>query len=324
MKFFRFFKKSSLRRIDKNNINIKESEIIAFSCVRNEILRLPYFLEYHRKLGVDRFIFIDNASTDGTKDYLLSQHDTNVFYTKASYASSKCGIDWLNQLLSEYGTNHWILTLEPDELLVYPLCESVNLHELTKYLDTTGAQAMKTLLIDMYADKAIKDTCYKTGESFLEYCRYFDRNSYFNLDEDNIATIGGPRSRLFWEGYNRGKPPPYLVNVPLVKWHNDINYVSGTHFMADVKLTALTGVKQHFKFFSDFYEYAKTEAYRKEHWDNASEYATYWDVLSKKPRLSAMYDGSIEYQDSMQLVNLGLMKLPDDYSIFLSQHESEN
>ena len=319
MKTFRFFDKSRLRRIDKNNFDIKDSEIISFSCVRNEILRLPYFLEYHRKLGVDRFIFIDNASTDGTKEYLLSQHDSNVFYTKASYASSKCGIDWLNQLLSEYGSNHWILTLEPDELLVYPLCERVNLPKLTKYLDATGAQAMKTLLIDMYSDKAIKDTCYKAGESFLKYCRYFDRNSYSQLDEDNIATIGGPRARLFWEGYNREKPSPYLVNVPLIKWRHDLNYVSGTHFMSDVKLAALTGVKQHFKFFSDFYEYAEAEASRKEHWDNASEYVTYWEVLSKNPHLCAMYHDSLKYTDSIQLVGLGLMNLTDDYSSFVSE-----
>ena len=324
MQTFRFFDKSRLRRIDKNNFDIKDSEIIAFSCVRNEILRLPYFLEYHRQLGVDRFIFIDNASTDGTREFLLSQCDSHVFYTKASYAGSNCGIDWLNQLLSEFGDNNWILTLDADELLIYPLCERVKLQKLTRYLDSVKAQAMKTFLIDMYSNKAIIDTCYRKGQPFLKFSNYFDSNSYFQLGKDQMPARGGPRYRLFWQDYSREKNSPYLINVPLIKWRKDLKYESGTHAMSNINIASLTGGKQHFKLFSDFYAYAEVEASRKEHWNNASEYATYWDVLSEKPRLSAMYDGSIEYQDSMQLVNLGLMKLPDDYSIFLSQHESEN
>ena len=308
-----------MRRIDNNNIDIKESEIIAFSCVRNELLRLPYFLEYHRKLGVDKFIFIDNGSTDGTKDYLLSQDDSHVFYTEESYAGSNCGMDWLNQLIPQFGTNHWILTLEPDELLIYPKCEVINLKLLTKYLDMIEAQAMKTFLLDMYSDKAINDTCYRTGESFLNYCRYFDSNSYYEHDENNIPTRGGPRDRLFWQGHNREKRSPYLINIPLVKWRKDLKYECGTHIISNVELATLIGCKQHFKFFSDFYTYAETETHRKEHWDNAAQYETYWDVLSNNPELCGMYDGSLKYIDSMQLVKLGMMQLPDNFTSFTSE-----
>ena len=65
------FKNISLQRLDNNNFDIGPSEIIAFGCFRNEKLRLPYLLEYHKNLGVNRFFIIDNASTDGTVDYLL-------------------------------------------------------------------------------------------------------------------------------------------------------------------------------------------------------------------------------------------------------------
>lgn len=321
MNIFQFIKKnkSPLRRVDKNNIDIDESEIIVFSCVRNEILRLPYFLEYHRKLGVDRFIFIDNASTDNTKEYLLSQNDTHVFYTKASYAGSHCGMDWIHQLLSDFGHDHWILTLEPDELLIYPECETVNLQLLTKYLDSVDAQAMMTFLLDMYSGKAIKDTCYRTGDSFLDYCNYFDSNSYYQYNDNNIPTKGGPRYRLFWERYSRETTSPYLINIPLVKWRRNLKYESGTHTISNVKLASIIGGKQHFKFFSDFYKYVETEAKRKEHWNNASEYVTYWDVLSKNPELCGINDGSLSYIDSMQLVKLGLMKSPESYIRFTQE-----
>ena len=307
-----------MRRLDTNNTDIKQSESITFSCVRHEILRLPYFLEYHRKLGVDRFIFVDNASTDGTNEYLLSQNDTIVFHTTESYASSRCGIDWINPLLSEFGTNHWIVTLEPDELLMYPKSETVNLHQLTKYLDTIEAQAMKTFLIDMYSDKPISETHYKTGQPFLDSCNFFDSDSYYEYNDENLPTRGGPRDRLFWQGYDRDKRSPYLVNIPLIKWRDDLNYECGTHVIPNVTMAPIIGVKQHFKFFSDFYTYAETEASRNEHWDNAAQYKSYWDVLGKNPELCGIYDGSLSFIDSMQLVELGLMKSSESYANFIS------
>jgi hypothetical protein len=79
----------------------------------------------------------------------------------------------------------------------------------------------------------------------------------------------------------------------------------------------LIGCKQHFKFFNDFYEYVKSEVKRKEHWDNASEYTAYWEKISNNPKLSAMYEGSLKYSKSIQLVDIGLMKLPDDFITFI-------
>jgi glycosyltransferase involved in cell wall biosynthesis len=309
-----------MRRIDNNNVDIKESEIIAFSCVRNEILRLPYFIEYHRELGVDRFIFIDNGSTDGTTDFLLAQNDSNVFYTEESYAGSNCGVDWINELLSDFGHNHWVLTLDSDELLIYPMCESINLQLLTKFLDMTNDQAIVTFMLDMYSETPIKDTSYTSGSSFVNTCEYFDSDSYHEVGNDNIPIRGGPRHRLFWHDHNRKKPSPVLKKIPLVKWRHDLHYAASTHVIENVRLATLTGIVQHFKLFSDFFISAKNETERKEHWDNAAQYESYWDILRKNPDLSAFYNGSIKYSDSMQLVRLGMMKLPSNFITFASNH----
>lgn len=303
-------------RIDNNRTNIKSAEILAFSCVRNEILRLPYFLNYHRELGVDRFFFIDNGSTDGTKDYLLSQNDCHIYYTEASYAGSKCGVDWLNKLLSCFGNNHWTLTLDTDELLIYPKCEVVSLHKLTTYLDIVEAHGLITFMLDMYSDSPIKDTHYTRDASFLTSCEYFDSDTYHERDDNNIPVRGGPRHRLFWQGQNREKPSPVLKKIPLVKWRDDLHYLASTHVIDNIRTSSLTGAILHFKLFSDFFTLASTECERKEHWDNAAQYESYWNVLRKNESLSAIYDGSVKYIDSMQLVKLGLLELPDSYMDF--------
>ena len=46
--------------------------------VRNEIVRLPYFLDYYRRLGAGHFLVVDNGSDDGTHEYLADQPDVSV------------------------------------------------------------------------------------------------------------------------------------------------------------------------------------------------------------------------------------------------------
>lgn len=74
---------------------IGASDILLLSTVRNERIRLSYFLRYYRDLGVDHFLFVDNDSDDGTREYLAEQEDCSVWTTKASYKASHFGVDWL-------------------------------------------------------------------------------------------------------------------------------------------------------------------------------------------------------------------------------------
>lgn len=306
----------TLNRLDENTLQVDREEILGFSCVRNERLRLPFFLKYHRDLGVNRFLIVDNQSDDGTVAYLLKQKDVHLFQTAESYASSNMGVNWLNQLLDEYAEGHWSLVLDADEILVYPLCESVDLRSFTKYLESNNEQGLLTFLLDMYADSQIKDTHYVEGTPFIDTCSFFDIDTYsFSENEryKNIAERGGVRERLFWDGKGKDKPSPFLPKIPLVKWQKAFYYKASTHVIDNVKLATIRGVLQHFKMFSDFISYSKKETERKEHWDNAFQYKTYWDVLNESPTINPVYDGSVKYIDSIQLVNLGLIQMPDDY-----------
>src|SRR5689334_8523820 len=109
-----------LRRLDNRPFRPATHEIRAFIVVRNEAARLPAFLAHHRGLGVDRFVFVDNGSTDGTVDLLLAQPDAHVFTTTRAYQEARNGIDWLELLLHTYGAGGWCLVLDADEHFVHP------------------------------------------------------------------------------------------------------------------------------------------------------------------------------------------------------------
>ncbi|MFT6694856.1 MAG: hypothetical protein ACJAXU_000346, partial [Paracoccaceae bacterium] len=100
--------------------DIKSDDILLFSTLRNERVRLPYFLEYYRNLGVNHFMFVENNSDDGSKEYLEQQHDVTLWTTTQSYKRSKFGVDWLNALQSRYGVDHWNLVVDVDEFFIYP------------------------------------------------------------------------------------------------------------------------------------------------------------------------------------------------------------
>jgi hypothetical protein len=89
--------------------------------------------------------------------------------------------------------------------------------------------------------------------------------------------------------------------------------VTSTHILPGARLAELTGALLHFKFLADFADRAALESERGEHWENAGEYRAYHEVVRNAPELSAFYEGSVRYEDSRQLVALGLLRMPADY-----------
>ncbi len=59
-----------IRNVDDKKIEIEKNQVLLFSILRNESLRLPHFLEYYKSLGVDRFFFVDNNSSDSSKEII--------------------------------------------------------------------------------------------------------------------------------------------------------------------------------------------------------------------------------------------------------------
>jgi len=319
-------------------------EVRLFTKCRNERARLPAFLRHYRDLGVSGFYVVDNASTDGTTDYLLRQPDVRVFLTTDSFREARGGTDWLNALLAVFGVGGWCLTVDVDELLVYPGSETAPLSALTAHLDQRGVQALSCLLLDMYPADSLSDAAFRDGADLVAAAPFFDPGPYrrfpFALCPGHF-TVGGVRERVFYPEfrerrighrvhsalYNRvakripgvrdlawiraSKPavPPCLTKVPLVRWDERSEYLDCNHFVSRKPVAAETGALLHFKFLQDFHAKAVAEAARGEYFEGASEYRRYARRLGAHPALTLMYDGSTRFRDSAQLVGL---KLIDD------------
>jgi hypothetical protein len=305
-----------LQRRDDKPIDVASGAILCFMCVRNESLRLPYCLSYHRRLGVSRFFVVDNASTDDTVPFLLAQPDVHVWDTDRSFGESRCGTDWTERLLREYGVGHWCLILDPDELLYYARCEERGLRELCGGLDEQGKRALMAILLDMYSDKPIKDTSYRKGQDFLEVCPYFDRQFYhyktdnFFGHDEHPSYFGGMRQRVFG-GKETGKDENHLYclnKVPLIKYDPSFVLSDNLHWTNCPDVGEETGCLLHFKYFATFPGHVREEAERGQHWNAAIQYVQYANAVDHNPELTLFAAGhSVKFRDHLQLQALGIL-----------------
>jgi hypothetical protein len=118
--------------------------------VKDEMAMLPHFFDHYRRLGVQRFIFIDNGSTDGGKEYLCAQPDCRLFFTEQNYRESNYATSWINEIIERDGIEGWILYADIDEHLIFPDCESQSLPAYCASLTQRGFDAAYALMLDMY------------------------------------------------------------------------------------------------------------------------------------------------------------------------------
>jgi hypothetical protein len=316
----RFLARAWLRRRDLSPVAdrtaaIRPGAIIALTTLRNERVRLPWFLSYYRDRGIDHFLMVDNASDDGSREYLAAQPDVSLWTTGASYKASRFGVDWLTLLQRRHCHDHWCLTVDPDEFFVYPFCETRPLRALTDWLDASHIRSFSAMLLDMYPKGPIAAQPYREGQNPFEIAEWFDAANYTisrNWAYGNLWIQGGPRARAFFA--DNPAAAPALNKIPLVRWDRRYAYVSSTHTLLPRGLNLVfdawggekaSGVLLHAKFLDTFAAKAEEEMRRGQHYANSQEYKAYRDALSEQPDLWCKW--SEKYINWRQLEILGLM-----------------
>ncbi|MEX3017280.1 glycosyltransferase family 2 protein [Gymnodinialimonas hymeniacidonis] len=308
-------KSRGLEEIANRTDSIREKELLCFVTLRNERIRLPYFLKYYRERGVSHFLFVDNDSGDGTREYLAEQPDCSVWWTDASYKRSRFGMDWINRLLRLYGHDHWCLTVDPDEFLVYPFSDTRPIPALTDWLQASSIKSFGAMLLDMYPKGPITAQPYAEGQNPFDIACWFDAGNYSierNWDYGNLWIQGGPRARAFFQ--DNPERAPALNKTPLVYWQKHYTYASSTHMLLPRGLNLVydewggekaSGVLLHAKFLDTFTKKAAEELERREHYAASAEYKAYADGLRENPDFWTKW--SEKYINWRQLEILGLM-----------------
>lgn len=276
---------------------IPNDEIILICVIKDDIEKINSFLTHYRNLGIKYFAFLDNKSCDGTKEYLESQPDVNLYEIEDQYTTERREA-WINRLYAYFGYNHWFLCVDSDELLSYCGCEKHQLHEI---IGGATVKRFHAVMIDMYPKFNILKDDILVNDPFGEY-KFFDKNSYMKESSYRYEAIyGGPRKRILSRINSNFNCR--LTKYPLIYYEKGDFQVCSHYMFPYIKnyTEKVTFFLLHYKFFkSDINKYR--ERAMKENYSSGSiEYKTYIRKIDSNEALSFYYDGSCEMSSSESL-----------------------
>jgi thioredoxin-like negative regulator of GroEL len=307
---------ANLTRIDRNDIQIGRDDILLFSVIRNEYPRLDWFLRYYRKLGINKFVVVDNASTDQSAKFLLDNQDVILYQTPDRYSAAGAGTRWVNELIDRHGRQNWCLYVDADEALVFPGYEGFGLRKLIDYLDWKGCEAMLAVMLDMYP--AVVDKAPQGGlETVQASYTYFDDRHFVHGSPvcPYREVFGGVRRRLF-KGYQ-------LANkVPLINGAAGVKFLLSSHRITPAKLAGITGGLLHYHLLyalqPEYLPLFNEAIERREFPRNSLERLRCRELLRSATPDTLLAEESVRFETSEQLLALGKdqsigLPHPDDY-----------
>jgi hypothetical protein len=287
----------------------RSGKVLLFSTVFNASPYIDWFLDHYRTLGVDHFLFVDNASDDGTPERLLREPDVSLFSNPGSYATSGFGVAWINHLLQRFGNGHWCFSVDVDEAFVFPGCErGRTLQHLLSYLDNRGYAAVSAIELDMYPERLDAP---RSMDLFSEH-RYFDTDYRTAPCELPPYTMiqGGIRRRM------TGLALP-MIKTPLVRVASDFRYIHSNHNTTHLPVADITAALLHYKFVGDVASRLNEAVRRGEHAGGALFYRRLHGATNERVwKESLLSEFSRRYEGPKSLEAAGLVTSSPTWKAF--------
>lgn len=276
-----------------------DAPVTVVAALRNEMLMLPHFLDHYRALGAGGFLIADNGSDDGTLEHLLDQPDVALFCVDTDYSRSHYGVAWQQALLSAFRVGRWSLLADADELLFWSRDLRGSLPDLVAGADFRGADAARVHMLDMYPRGPLSQADFQGISPFVQ-AGYVERAPFLQVSAGRGPYSDAPtftsalRHRLL-----PGSRAELFVaqKLALLKYRPWMRLSDGLHFVAHARLARRELLFGHFKYNAAFRAKARLEVARRQHFNNAEEYAKYLALVAEGRE--TLYDpaASVPWQD---------------------------
>lgn len=255
----------------KESVNYSNPTIIGV--VKNEAGKLDSFFNHYKKIGRFNYVFIDNGSTDRSKEIIINNGGT-VYQCLEPFSTHR-KLSWINKVYSTFPNDVWTLLLDADELLIYNGYETLSINEVIQAFENLNINLVGAVMIDMFANHPTN--C----KDYLQEYIYFENNFHEEKSVYCNAVYGGIREREFKFSNNR----MFLVKKhPLIKkthdtllMHCHYIYPFKRNYESEIYLGLL-----HYKLFDREIEKYKRIASEESYGNGSIEYKNYYKVLAQK------------------------------------------
>lgn len=285
-----------------------QEQLVVVGVMRNELEIVKAFLSHYRSLGIKAFILVDNASDDGTREFLAAQSDVVLYSADTDYKFAEYGVAWQQAILANHCIGKWVVLADADEFLVYPNSEQRPLTELVAAMDEEGADAACIYMVDMYPQEELSAANFSNQSPFVAAPAFEKRPL------SHWALVRGPygnapcytnalRHRLV-----PGAAPHQFTSqkYSLIKYAPWMRLSIGLHFTGEINISRQALWYCHFKYNASFGAKVRLEIARKQHFDNAIEYLHYQGMLAESrgcffdSQQSALYVNSADFVQAVE------------------------
>lgn len=305
--------------------------------LRNEMYFLPKFLAHYRNLGVERFIFLNDRSVDGSLEYLIQQPDTVIVESGQKYGEivdipkrlsrttykSRIIYFWRAMLHDMFASGRWALQVDLDEFVWLP--KGMTFQDFVVRLEKKNKRAVWGVMLDVYPENINELRAQeKDSQVDMKATWYFDGEQHLKLRLNRTPkTIHpGARARLY-DQYGIDRPYPTtgpekrnLLTRPIKKFgpvrkprkYNAISkpvllkWTKNAYFISSHKTNLPASSEylipiQHFRFVGDIYRRMATGLTEGSYYNNSADHR----LLAELLRIMAVQNGSFLYPKSTAL-----------------------
>ncbi|OCP04476.1 MULTISPECIES: glycosyltransferase family 2 protein [unclassified Ensifer] len=288
----------------KGQTSLYPDDLPLIFLTHNDAKLMPGFLAHYRSLGVTRFICVDDASSDGTREYLLEHADVDLWASQQRYKEARRGRLWREALFALYGSDRWYVNVDSDEFLIYDDCESRTLWSLIHALEEREISRLPAPMLDMYpVDLGTADINQLKTHAPWEVADHFDSRGYaMTTTKRAISVKGGARLREFDSDLE-------MIKYPLIRWDENCLFGPSIHQPLPYQrnFSSIVGALLHFKFFADYQKVINDAVADGQYFDGSAAYAKMTETLASTGALQLFSESSVKFDGSRQLLRLGFI-----------------
>lgn len=267
---------------------------IVISIQKNEKYRVTKFLEHYRKIGLTQFVFIDNNSDDGSKEYLLEQENVSVFLAEDEYKTNRREA-WINRVIDQYGFYRWYIIADIDELISFTGIEQKSVIDLIKQCERRRIKRIRGMLVDMYPEKYTRT---EQIDPYAEYI-YFDTDTYVEEKYWKFRVVrGGFRKRIYNSNALLTKYPIVYMEPGDVQGKSHFLFPYHKNWKSECIIAIL-----HYKFLPNDIDKYRSIAQNGSYFNGSAQYKEYIKVIDNQSRIrdSLLSDNSHKLETSDDL-----------------------